>query len=84
MSTVEWPPARAARTNGRSRNARSLFISGAMTWARAGVGELLVPGPETPQDGVGDGGGDPGPEGGLGQQPGQVGQGRDARPGRAG
>ncbi len=34
MSTVDVPPAIAARTKGRNRNPRTLFISGAMTCAR--------------------------------------------------
>ena len=36
MSRSAGPPARAARANGRSRTARSLFNSGAMAWALAG------------------------------------------------
>ncbi len=50
MSTVDGPPARAARTNGRSSRPRSLFISGRDDLGAGGVGQLVVPGPEPGQD----------------------------------
>ena len=78
MSTVEWPPAMASRTNGRSRNARSLFISGLMTWARAESVSSSYQDQNPRSTGSVTAAVDPAAERLVGEQLGQVGEGGDA------